>query len=46
MALVALGLLLTFALDGHTVFAAAWGVIFLAWGGVAAVLYRRHLKIT
>jgi hypothetical protein len=46
MALVALGLLLTFALDGRTGFAVAWAVIFVAWGGVAALLFRRHVRIT
>lgn len=46
MALVALGLLLTFALDGHTGFAAAWGVIFAGWAGVAALLYVRHVRST
>ena len=41
--LVALGLAITFTLDGHTAFAVIWLVITAAWGFFASVLWRRHL---
>jgi hypothetical protein len=41
--LVALGLTITFALDGHTAFAVIWLVITGAWGFFSLVLWRRHL---
>ena len=41
--MVALGLAVTFTLDGHTAFAVIWLVITAAWGFFALVLWRRHL---
>ncbi|HXR22618.1 MAG TPA: hypothetical protein VN786_08690 [Acidimicrobiales bacterium] len=41
--LVALGLAITFTLDGHTAFAVIWLVITAAWGFFSLVLWRRHL---
>lgn len=42
-ALVALGLTITFTLDGHTGFAVIWFIITAAWGFFSVVLWRRHL---
>ncbi len=41
--LVALGLCVTFFLDGHTGYGTAWGVITVAWGTFTGLLWRRHL---
>jgi hypothetical protein len=42
-AMVALGLCVTFFLDGHTVFGALWIVIAVGWGGFSFRLWRMHL---
>jgi hypothetical protein len=42
--MVALGLCLTFLLDGRTAFGATWVAIALAWGGFTWKLWRLHLK--
>ncbi len=42
-AMVALGLCVTFFLDGHTVFGAFWVVIAAAWGGFSYRLRKLHL---
>lgn len=42
-AMVALGLCLTFFLDGKSVFGALWTVVALAWGGFSLKLWRQHL---
>jgi hypothetical protein len=42
-AMFALGLCVTFFLDGHTVIGAFWIVIAAAWGGFAFKLWRLHL---
>jgi hypothetical protein len=41
--MVALGLCITFFLDGHTVFGVLWVVIALGWGGFSFRLWRLHL---
>lgn len=41
--MVALGLCITFFLDGHTVFGFLWVVIALGWGGFSFRLWRLHL---
>jgi len=41
--MVALGLTITFTLDGHTGFALIWLVITAGWGFFTLVLWRRHL---
>jgi hypothetical protein len=41
--LVALGLCITFFLDGKTVFGALWVVIAAAWGWFSHKLWRLHL---
>jgi hypothetical protein len=41
--LVALGLCVTFFLDGHTVFGALWIAIAAAWGFFSHRLWRMHL---
>lgn len=41
--MVALGLCITFFLDGHTVFGFLWVVITVAWGFFANQLRLRHL---
>jgi hypothetical protein len=41
--LVAVGLCITFFLDGHTVFAFLWVVISVAWGYFTNQLRLRHL---
>jgi hypothetical protein len=41
--MVALGLTITFALDGHTAFALVWFIITAGWGFFTVVLWRRHL---
>ena len=41
--MVALGLCITFFLDGHTVFGAVWVVITVAWGFFTNQLRLRHL---
>lgn len=42
-AMLALGLCITFFVDGHTVFGAFWVVITLGWGGFAYRLRCLHL---
>jgi hypothetical protein len=42
-AMFALGLCITFFLDGHTVIGALWVVVAAAWGGFAFKLWRLHL---
>ena len=44
LALIALGLCLTLAIDGRTGFAAAWAVIAAGWFAISMVLWRRHLR--
>jgi hypothetical protein len=41
--MVALGLCITFFLDGKTVFAALWVVIAAGWAGFSYRLWRLHL---
>jgi hypothetical protein len=41
--MVALGLTITFTLDGHRAFALIWLVITGAWGFFTLVLWKRHL---
>ena len=41
--MVALGLCITFFLDGKTVFGALWVVIAAGWGGFSYRLWRLHL---
>ncbi|MGC8626125.1 MAG: hypothetical protein ACP5VR_00985 [Acidimicrobiales bacterium] len=41
--LLALGLCITFLLDGRSGYGAAWAFITLAWGSFSALLWRRHL---
>jgi hypothetical protein len=41
--MLALGLCITFFLDGHTVYAAFWVVIAVGWGGFSYRLRRLHL---
>jgi hypothetical protein len=41
--MVALGLCITFFLDGHTVFGALWVVVAVGWGFFAHRLWRLHL---
>lgn len=41
--MVALGLCLTFFIDGKTVFGALWVVVSVAWGGFSYRLWRQHL---
>ncbi len=41
--MVALGLTITFTLDGHTAFAVIWLAITAGWGFFTLVLWRRHL---
>jgi hypothetical protein len=43
-ALVAVGLCLTFFLDGHTAFGALWLFVAVAWAGFAWKLWRMHLE--
>jgi hypothetical protein len=42
--MVALGLCLTFLLDGRAAFAATWAVVSAAWGGFTWKLWRTHLE--
>jgi hypothetical protein len=46
MALVALGLVVTFAADGVVGYAVAWAIIALAWTVTAGLLWRAHLRVT
>jgi hypothetical protein len=41
--MVAIGLCLTFSLDGHGVFGILWCVIAAAWGAFTYKLWRLHL---
>jgi hypothetical protein len=43
-AMVAVGLCVTFFLDGHTVFGFLWLVIAAAWGGFSYRLRKLHLE--
>jgi hypothetical protein len=42
--MVALGLCLTFFIDGKSVFGGLWVVVSVAWGGFSLRLWRQHLK--
>ena len=42
--MVALGLCLTFFIDGKSIFGALWVVVSVAWGGFSFRLWRQHLK--
>jgi hypothetical protein len=44
MALIALGLCLTFVAGGHGGLAAAWGVIAAGWFGFSMWLWRQHVN--
>jgi len=41
--MLAFGLTITFALDGHTGYAVLWLIVTAAWGFFSLVLWRRHL---
>lgn len=41
--MVALGLCVTFLLDGKTVFGVLWAIIAGAWGGFTWKLWRMHI---
>jgi hypothetical protein len=43
ISLIALGLCLTFAIDGQLFYAAAWGAITAGWFSVAMWLWRKHV---
>jgi hypothetical protein len=42
-AMVALGLCITFFLDGKVLFGVLWAIVALAWGGFSLGLWRQHL---
>lgn len=42
-AMVAVGLCLTFFIDGKTLFASLWVVVSLTWSGFSLKLWRQHL---
>ena len=44
MALIALGLCLTFAMGGLVLYTVAWAVIAVGWFGIAMWLWRKHVK--
>jgi hypothetical protein len=44
MSLMAVGLCISFAQSGLTVFAAAWGVIGAGWFATSMWLWRRHVR--
>jgi low temperature requirement protein LtrA len=44
MSLMAIGLTISFAQSGLTVFAAAWGVIAAGWFATSMWLWRRHVR--
>ena len=44
LALIAVGICLSLAVDGRPGFAAAWGVIAAGWFGISMMLWRRHLQ--
>jgi hypothetical protein len=44
MSLIALGLCISFASTGLTVFAAAWGVIAAGWFAISMWLWRKHVR--
>jgi hypothetical protein len=44
MSLIALGLCITLASVGNTLFAAAWAVIAAGWFAVGMWLWRRHVR--
>lgn len=41
--LVALGICITFFLDGHTAFGALWVIVVVGWAGFSFKLWRMHL---
>jgi len=43
MSLIALGLCLTLALNGHLLYAGAWAFITAGWFAIAMWLWRQHL---
>jgi hypothetical protein len=44
MSFIALGLCLTFAVGGRTLFAAAWALITVGWFSISMWLWRQHLR--
>lgn len=44
MALIALGLCISFAESGLTFFAGAWGVIAAGWFATSMFLWRKHVR--
>jgi hypothetical protein len=44
MALIALGLCISFAEGGMTFFAGAWGVIAAGWFATSMFLWRKHVR--
>lgn len=45
LSLVALGIVIIFATNGRTGYAAAWGVIALGWFAVSMWLWSQHNKL-
>ena len=44
MSIIALGLVIDFASNGKTAYAAAWAVITAGWFGISMWLWRQHVK--